>query len=147
MDEDMDPKSGADKGFFVEPSDKEAAMFMKDKRQWIWIIFSLFMCCSIIQTASAWDMIPPSESVRNAADEFKQPWRIEAERKFSEPALVAANHVMSYSLLTFLIALLGALFHLMVKSNHMEQTAKRVRAGMLSFYTRMWLVGRWGFRY
>ena len=122
-------------------------MCLKDKRRWIWIVMSLFVCCGVIQTASAWDMIPPSEPVKKAADEFKQPWRVEAERKFSEPGLVAANHVMSYSLLAMLMVLLGALFRLMVKANHMEQKAQQVRAGLLSFYTRMWLISRWGLRY
>ena len=122
-------------------------MFMKDKRKWIWFVFSVFVCCSAIQTAAAWDMIPPSESIRKATDEFKQPWRVEAERKFAEPALVAFNHVLSAVLLAFLMVLLGTLFHLMIRSNHMEQTAKRIRSSRLSFFTRMWLVSRWGYRH
>ena len=122
-------------------------MLLKNKGRFIWGIISLLVICGVVQTASAWDMIPPEESVRNTTGEFNQAWRIEAGRKFGEPGLVAANHIVSVIMLTFLIALLGVLFHLMVKRNHMEQTAGRVRAGMLSFYTRMWLINRWGLRY
>ena len=120
---------------------------MKNKGRWIWITTFLFVCCGGIQNASTRDMIPPSEPVRKAADEFKQSWRAEAEQKFNAPGLVAANHVISYSLPALLLVLLVAIFHLMVKANHVAQKTKQARAGLLSFYTRMWLVSRWGFRY
>ena len=120
---------------------------IKNKGRFIWGFFFLFVICGVVQTASARDMIPPEESVRNTTGEFKQAWRIEAGRKFGEAGLVAANHIVSAIMLTFLIVLLGVLFHLMVKRNHMEQTAERVRAEMLFFYTRMWLINRWGLRF
>ena len=135
------------RGFSVEPNDKEVAVHQMNKRRWIWLVMSVLFFSGALQTASAWDVIPRDESVRKATDEFQQAWRIEAERKFSEPRLIDANHLASALLLAILIASLGALFHLMVRSNHMEQTANKVRSGMLAFYTRMWLISRWGFRY
>ena len=122
-------------------------MYTNNKWRWIWLLIPVFICCGVVQTTSAWDMIPPEESVKKATDEFQQAWRLEAERKFSEPRLIGANHVASALMLAILITLLGGLFHRMVKSNHMEQTADNMRSGMLSFYTRMWLISRWGFRY
>ena len=135
------------RGLSLKPNDTEVAMHQMKKKRWIWLVIPVLLFCGSLQTASAWDMIPPDESVKKATDEFQQAWRIEAERKFSEPRLIDANHLASALMLTILIALLGVLFHLMVKSNHMEQTANRVRSGMLAFYTRMWLISRWGFRY
>lgn len=122
-------------------------MLTKNKGRWIRILFSLFVSCSAVQSAYAWDMIPPAESVRNLTDEFSQAWRLEAGRKFSEPRQRVANHIVSHLLLAFLIVTLFVLFHLIVKRNHMERTAGRVRSGMLSVYTRMWLIRRWGYRY
>lgn len=122
-------------------------MHQMNKRRWIWLVIPVFLVCGTLQTALAWDMIPPDESVRKATDEFQHAWRIEAERTFNEPRLIGTNHLASAIMLALLIALLGVLFHLMVKSNHMEQTANRIRPGMLVFYTRMWLISRWGFRF
>ena len=122
-------------------------MHRKKLRQWAWLVIAVFICCGGVQKTEAWDMIPPEESIHRATDEFKQAWRLEAGQKFSEPRRIGANHLASVLMLVILIALLGGLFRRVVKSNHMEQTADKVRSGMLSFYTRMWLVSRWGFRY
>ena len=120
---------------------------MKNEGRWICILFFLFVFYSAVQLASAGDMIPRAESVRNLTDEFSQAWRLQASRIFDEPRQRAANHIVSYLLLAFLIGTLFVLFHLIVKWNHMERTAGRIRSGMLSFYTRMWLISRWGYRY
>jgi len=122
-------------------------VFIKSKGRWIWPMISLFLLTGTVQSASAWEMIPPTESVKIAADAFDQAWRNEASRKFSEPRRIEANHTASYLLLTLLMVMLAVLFHLMVKRNHMEQRAGRIKSGLLTIYTRMWLISRWGFRY
>lgn len=117
------------------------------KRRWPWLIVTLIVFSFAVQTATAWDMIPPAESVKNATDDFDPAWRLEAGRTFSELRNSGKNNTASYILILFLIIALGLLFHLTVKYNHMEQTSKRVRSDMLRAYTRMWLISRWGLRY
>ena len=141
------PRSLKGKEILILTCHKEATVLMKKKRQLIWLMGALFFFTCAVQTVSAWDMRPPAESIKKAADEFNQAWRREASRQFSELRNTKTNFIASYFLITFLVVMLGVLFYLMGKMNHMERTSRRFRADVLRVYTRMWLISRWGFRY
>ena len=113
----------------------------------VYLIVSFFVVICAVQTATAWDMIPPAESVKNATDEFNQAWRLEASQKFSEIRNTGSNNIIAYTIMVFLIVTLIVVFHLMVKLNHLDRIIISVRPDMLASCTRIWLISRWGFRY
>ena len=122
-------------------------MLRQERRHWVLLIVTFFVFSCAVQTAVAWDMIPPQELVRNATEDFDQAWRSEANRKFSELRNIRNNYTISYILMLSIVSMIIVLLRLIEKFNHMESTSERIRPDMLRIYTRMWLISRWGFRY
>ena len=122
-------------------------MTLFKKRPWFLLIATVIVSFCAAQAATAWDMVPPQESVRSATDDFDQAWRSEANQKFSELRDIRNNHITSYILMLSIILMIVVLLRLIVKFNHMERTSRRIRPDMLRVYTQMWLISRWGFRY
>ena len=114
---------------------------------WLFLIVSLSVFLYGVQASTAWEMIPPKESVKDAADDFDRLWRIEASQQFGVLRKVNKDSTASYIIILLFLVLLGVLLPLMVRFNHMERTSKTIRPNMLGTYTRMWLISRWGFRY
>ena len=122
-------------------------MFSHNKNQRVLLVVILFLLPLMVQTAAAWDMIPPDESVKNATEEFNEAWRLEAGQKFREQRNVGTNNIVSYILITSLVVMLVVAFHLMVKLNHLDRMIRSVRPDMLESCTKIWLISRWGLRY